>query len=153
MKRAAEIVGCTTEQAVPRTPVVVTLLAFAAIACKGEEGRRKDIPGETTQPPGARKEAKQAASPQGQMGACQEICKRTIALRCSGVGVCERHCEEMEEIPVCKVQLNDYLRCLGREPAPNWECDLTGIASIKEGYCRWQKAAFVGCLEGASRAL
>lgn len=37
--------------------------------------------------------------------------------------------------------------CLLKEPIQHWECDESGTAAIRDGYCDKERAAAVACME------
>jgi len=81
---------------------------------------------------------------------CPTVCERSKELRCSAVAECSQRCAESRDLAACSSEMSAVLRCITREPVGHWECSEDGLASIKDGYCDGEQAAFMSCMAKAA---
>jgi hypothetical protein len=105
-------------------------------------------PSATPEPPTAA--AKPATKTPG-ADPCVTVCERSKALKCRAVAECARRCAESRNLAACNSEMSAVLQCIIREPAGHWECSEDGLASIKDGYCDAEQAAFMACVVQAAR--
>jgi len=53
----------------------------------------------------------------------------------------------MGSVTACSQQISALFPCLLKEPSQHWECDESGLAAIRDGYCDKEQAVAVACME------
>ena len=82
---------------------------------------------------------------------CVTVCERSKELKCRAVAECPQRCAESRNVAACNSEMSAVLQCVIREPVGHWECGEDGLASIKDGYCDAEQAAFMACVVKAAR--
>jgi hypothetical protein len=86
---------------------------------------------------------------------CASFCEKTAGLDCpNDADDCVADCvSRMDEIPqACRTQVESYGSCAVARPASDFECDVYGEASLKDGTCEAELNAIVVCAAGDQSA-
>jgi hypothetical protein len=133
---------------------VFSLIALALIG--GCETKRAESSGTSSAAPSTKTSPVKPGSSQAPVlskgssaapASCSALCLRAASLGCTAAGACESTCGQMQALAVCKAELARFFECVAREPSDHWECDESGVPSIKEGYCEAEQAGFAKCVE------
>lgn len=81
-------------------------------------------------------------------GLCKSLCERSRELKCTAAATCESRCAQMQGMPGCGQEMSDALACFAAQASRNWECDASGVAVIREGFCVEEQARVARCVQG-----
>ena len=82
---------------------------------------------------------------------CATICRRSNELNCKiQSDQCINVCREMQDVPVCKAEMEKVVSCMVSRSATDWECSEEGIAALKNGACDSQQNGFINCMMKSS---
>jgi hypothetical protein len=124
---------------------------------KPAAARAKKIESKTEKPrprpaPAPQKESVAAAVADKETDSCSIICLRSKDLRCSiGPDDCLTACKEMQDVPVCKAEMQEVVGCMVTKPPKDWECSEEGIAALKDGVCDDEQGRFMTCIMTATQ--
>jgi hypothetical protein len=83
----------------------------------------------------------------GLVADCQKVCAATAPLKCPKAEPdCMASCQNATDVPPkCKAQFEALMHCSAMHPTADWECDMDGVASLKNG-CDAEALAIVACI-------
>ena len=139
--------GCIEKS---QTDAVTVIADKPAAALPVRASLRKEKP-KPQDPPAAKKANTSAIVTVKESNSCPTICQRSKDLGCSiGPEDCITACEEMQDVPVCKAEMQEVVGCMITKPAKDWECSEEGIAAIRDGVCDDEQRRFMTCITAAN---
>jgi len=130
------------------TITTISLLACVAAACSREKSETKvEYVGNpaAVAPPSAPATVASAtvADAQSIEQSCTRMCENSRHLKCPNTDNCMKYCTTMAAGP-CIAEYDVFFKCLAREPANRWGCDVEGNAGI-DGSCGMELQRVLAC--------
>ena len=82
---------------------------------------------------------------------CVRVCALQEHLNCENDPAdCTAHCREMQEVPICKAEIQGFLRCVAALSSDGLNCGEDGQSEVKQGHCDSEQEAVATCIETAA---